>query len=45
MAIFMRQMEIRSYKFCIIIEMIQAKELILLKVMAVKNVWCVTIGF
>ena len=38
-------LKIRYYKCCIAIELIQKKEMILLKVIDVKNVWFVTIGF
>ena len=38
-------LKIRYYKCCITIELIQAKELILLKVTTVKNVVFAIIGF
>ena len=45
MTIFLTLIKIRSYKCCIIIELIWMKELIVLKVIEVKNIWFVTIGF
>ena len=38
-------LKIRYYKCCITIKLIQATELILLKVIKVENAWFVTIGF
>ena len=45
MTIFLTLIKIRSYKCCITIELIWMKELIVLKVIEVKNIWFVTIGF